>query len=110
MMLGMTGTLYWVDIIFGLLEGWWFFDNSRTYAVTDELKWEKDFQSVGYGHVNWTNGQQPENKKKKPIIAMASGPRCERLETPTPVSSNRPADLVVPQVIIDQYVRQFAHG
>ncbi len=29
-MLEMTGTLYWVDIIFGLFEGWWFFDDGRT--------------------------------------------------------------------------------
>ncbi|KAI0109236.1 putative polyketide synthase [Nemania sp. FL0031] len=109
MMLEMTGTLYWVDMIFGLFEGWWFFDDGRTHAVTDELRWEKDLQSVGYGHVDWTDGQRPENKKEKLIIAMASGPRCERLETP-PIPSNRPADLVVRQAAIDQYVRQFTHG
>ncbi|KAJ8113646.1 hypothetical protein ONZ43_g5111 [Nemania bipapillata] len=74
MMLEMTGTLYWVDMIFGLFEGWWFFDDGRTHAVTDELRWEKDLQSVGYGHVDWTDGQRPENKKEKLIIAMASGP------------------------------------
>ncbi|KAI1123177.1 putative polyketide synthase [Nemania abortiva] len=109
MMLEMTGTLYWVDMIFGLFEGWWFFDDGRTHAVTDEKRWEKDLQSVGYGHVDWTDGQRPENKKEKLIIAMASGPRCERIETP-PVSSNRPADLVVRQAVVDQYVRQFTHG
>ncbi|KAI8635190.1 putative polyketide synthase [Xylariaceae sp. FL1651] len=108
MMLEMTGTLYWVDMIFGLFEGWWFFEDGRTHAVTDELRWEKDLQSVGYGHVDWTDGQRPENKKEKLIIAMASGPRCERLETP-PVS-NRPADLIARQAAIDKYVRQFTHG
>ncbi|KAK5633281.1 hypothetical protein RRF57_008995 [Xylaria bambusicola] len=110
MMLEMTGTLYWVDMIFGLFEGWWFFDDGRTHAVADELRWKKDLQSVGYGHVDWTDGQRPENKKEKLIIAMASGPRCERLDTPLPVSSNRRADLVVRQAVIDQYVRQFTHG
>ncbi|KAI3324539.1 putative polyketide synthase [Xylariaceae sp. AK1471] len=108
MMLEMTGTLYWVDMIFGLFEGWWFFDDGRTHAVTNELRWEKDLQSVGYGHVDWTDGQRPENKKEKLIIAMASGPRCERLETPS--ISNRPADLIARQAVIDQYVRQFTHG
>ncbi|KAI1427790.1 putative polyketide synthase [Xylaria sp. FL1777] len=110
MMLEMTGTLYWVDMIFGLFEGWWFFDDGRTHAVADELRWEKDLQSVGYGHVDWTDGQRPENKKEKLIIAMASSPRCERLETPPPASSNRPTNLIVRQAIIDQYVRQFTHG
>ena len=110
MMLEMTGTLYWVDMIFGLFEGWWFFDDGRTHAVANELRWKQDLQSVGYGHVDWTDGQRPENKKEKLIIAMASGPRCERLETPLPNSSNRSADLVARQAVIDQYVRQFTHG
>ncbi|KAI0535245.1 hypothetical protein GGR58DRAFT_479703 [Xylaria digitata] len=110
MMLEMTGTLYWVDMIFGLFEGWWFFDDGRTHAVTDELRWEKDLQSVGYGHVDRTDGRRPENKKGKLIIAMASGSRCERLETPLSVSTNRPADVVVRQTVIDQYVRQFTQG
>ncbi|KAI0868188.1 putative polyketide synthase [Hypoxylon argillaceum] len=109
MMLEMTGTLYWVDMIFGLFEGWWFFDDGRTHAVTNETRWEKDLQSVGYGHVDWTDGQRPENKKEKLIIAMASGPRCERLEIPT-VPSNRPTDLVVRQATVNEYVRQFTHG
>ncbi|KAJ2988141.1 hypothetical protein NUW58_g4130 [Xylaria curta] len=110
MMLEMTGTLYWVDMIFGLFEGWWFFDDGRTHAVADELRWKKDLQSVGYGHVDWTDGGLPENKKEKLIIATASSTtRCERLKTP-PVASNRPADLVVRQAVIDQYVRQFTQG
>ncbi|KAI1170697.1 putative polyketide synthase [Nemania sp. FL0916] len=109
MMLEMTGTLYWVDMIFGLFEGWWFFDDGRTHAVADERRWEKDLQAVGYGHVDWTDGSRPENKKEKLIIAMASGPRCERLE-PLPASENRPADLVVRQAVVDQYVRQFTAG
>ncbi|KAI0412771.1 putative polyketide synthase [Xylaria grammica] len=110
MMLEMTGTMYWVDMIFGLFEGWWFFDDGRTHAVTDELRWQKDLQSVGYGHVDWTDGRRPENQKEKLIIAMASGPRCERLEIPLSVSANRPTDLVVRQTVIDQYVRQFTQG
>ncbi|KAJ3556703.1 hypothetical protein NPX13_g10080 [Xylaria arbuscula] len=110
MILEMTGTLYWVDMIFGLFEGWWFFDDGRTHAVADEQRWKRDLQSVGYGHVDWTDGQRPENKKEKLIIAMASGPRCERLETPLPTLPNRSADLVARQAVIDQYVRQFTHG
>ncbi|GJN86551.1 type I iterative polyketide synthase [Purpureocillium lilacinum] len=74
LMLEMTGTMYWVDMIFGLFEGWWLFDDGRTHAVTDEKRWAKDLQSVGYGHVDWTDGQRAENSVEKLIIAMASGP------------------------------------
>ncbi|KAI2615230.1 hypothetical protein GGR54DRAFT_650524 [Hypoxylon sp. NC1633] len=107
MMLEMTGTLYWVDMIFGLFEGWWFFDDGRTHAVTHELRWEKELQAVGYGHVDWTDGARPENQCEKLIIAMASGERCERLQTPSsslPVKSLS-ADLAARQAVIDKYVR-----
>ncbi|KAI0845061.1 hypothetical protein F5Y00DRAFT_273309 [Daldinia vernicosa] len=112
MMLEMTGTLYWVDMIFGLFEGWWYFDDGRTHAVTHELRWEKDLQAVGYGHVTWTDGARPENRCEKLIIAMASGERCER--PPIPSSSlpmkSLSADLVARQTVVDRYVRDLTYG
>ncbi|KAL7626107.1 hypothetical protein AAE478_002877 [Parahypoxylon ruwenzoriense] len=112
MMLEMTGILYWVDMIFGLFEGWWFFDDGRTHAVTHELRWEKELQAVGYGHVDWTDGARLENKCEKLIIAMASGERCERLPIPSsslPVKSLS-ADLAARQTVVDRYVRQMTEG
>lgn len=46
MMLKMTGTLYWVDMIFRLFEGWWLFDDGRIYAVTRESQWKIALSSV----------------------------------------------------------------
>ncbi|KAI1393305.1 uncharacterized protein F4822DRAFT_423774 [Hypoxylon trugodes] len=112
MLLEMTGTLYWVDMIFGLFEGWWFFDDGRTHAVTHELRWEKELQAVGYGHVDWTDGALPENRCEKLIIAMASGERCERLPTPSsslPIKSLS-ADLVARQTVVDRYVKNLTEG
>jgi len=61
MMLEMTETLPWVDIIFSLLEGWWLFDDVRLHAISHQSHWERELQAVGYGHVDWTDGQFPEN-------------------------------------------------
>ncbi|KAJ5998815.1 Type I Polyketide synthases (Type I PKS) [Penicillium sp. IBT 35674x] len=109
MMIEMTGTLYWVDIIFGLFEGWWYFDDGRTHAVTHESRWEKDLQAVGYGHVDWTDGDHPENKLERLIVAFASGDRYERLETPRLVKGPS-ADLVARQEVVDRYVRDMTAG
>ncbi|KAL8784611.1 MAG: hypothetical protein Q9213_003866 [Squamulea squamosa] len=109
MMLEMTGQMYWVDMIFGLFEGWWFFDDGRTHAVTNELRWEKDLQSVGYGHVDWTDGQRPENKVEKLIIAMASGSRYGKLHTSQP-AQGRSADCSSRQAVVDSYVRKMTAG
>lgn len=85
MMLEMTSIMYWVDVTFGLFEGWWYFDDERTHAVTHESQWETELHSAGYGRVDWTDGARPEDRLEKLIIAFASGGRYERL----PVTSNR---------------------
>ena len=79
MMLEMTETLRWVDIIFGLLEGWWLFDDGRPHALSHQLHWESVLHDAGYGHVDWTDGHLPENRIQRIIVAMASGPKYERL-------------------------------
>jgi acyl transferase domain-containing protein/acyl carrier protein/SAM-dependent methyltransferase len=68
----MTRTPYWVDIIFGLFEGWWLFDDGRTHALTHESRWQKDLQAAGYGGVYWTEGTRPEGEIEKLILAAAS--------------------------------------
>ena len=108
MMLEMTGTLYWVDMIFGLFEGWWLFDDGRKHAVTNESRWERDMQSVGYGHVDWTDGARPENKVERFFIALASGSRYDRLpisSNPKPMK-NHSTDSAARQAVIDHYVRR----
>lgn len=112
MMLEMTDTLYWVDMIFGLFEGWWFFDDGRTHAVTHESRWEKDLHFVGYGQVDWTDGQRPENRVEKLIIAMASGSRYEKppiYPSIKPLNSHS-ADYALRQAVVDGYVQKMTDG
>ncbi|KAF2259761.1 ketoacyl-synt-domain-containing protein [Lojkania enalia] len=73
MMLEMTQHLYWVDIIFGLFEGWWLFQDGRTHAIASETAWKTALHSAGYGHVDWTDGKQPETRIQRIIIAQALG-------------------------------------
>ncbi|RAL09587.1 putative polyketide synthase [Aspergillus homomorphus CBS 101889] len=82
MMLEMTEIVPFIDIIFGLLEGWWLFEDGRQHAIAPPSRWERDLQSVGFGHVDWTDGRLPENDIQKVIIALASGPAQQRLPKP----------------------------
>ncbi|KAL3426664.1 Iterative polyketide synthase CazM 11 [Phlyctema vagabunda] len=109
MMLEMTGTLYWVDMIFGLFEGWWLFDDGRVHAVTHESRWKKDLQAVGYGHVDWTDGERAENKIEKLIIALASGTRYENTTAPLkPIVLS--TDCEARQVAVNAYVKKYTEG
>ncbi len=109
MMLEMIEPLYWIDMIFGLFEGWWLFDDGRTHALTPVSRWKTDLQAAGFGYVDWTDGVRPENKVNKIIIAVA----CEQglgtepdLVEPVGIP---PTDNQDRQAVIDEYVRTKTH-
>ncbi|KAH9885145.1 polyketide synthase [Xylariomycetidae sp. FL2044] len=78
MMMEMTRTPFWVDLIFGLFEGWWLFEDGREHALLHESRWEKDLHEAGYGYVDWTEGETVESGIQKVILAAAdTNSRCE---------------------------------
>ncbi|KAF4943417.1 hypothetical protein FGADI_13435 [Fusarium gaditjirri] len=83
MILEMTESVPFVDIIFGLLEGWWLFEDGRKHAIIDAEEWECNLHNAGYGHVDWTDGSLPENTFQKVIIALASGKPRDKLPKST---------------------------
>ena len=115
MMLEMTETLHWVDFIFGTLEGWWLFDDGRRHAIAPESRWEQELHRAGYGHVDWTDGAQPETRIQKVFIALATGLQHDRLPSP---STSTPAlhdqDLLYDHAgrreETDEYVKKSVHG
>ncbi|KAI1770196.1 putative polyketide synthase [Hypoxylon cercidicola] len=111
LMLEMTNTLYWVDLIFGILEGWWLFDDGRTHAISNETRWERDLHSVGYGHVDWTDGQSPETGVQKIIIALASGPKFDRLPAASSSLANVPTtNHKSRRSTVEAYVKSASQG
>lgn len=83
MILEMTESAPFIDIIFGLLEGWWLFDDGRKHAIVPAEHWERELHAAGYGHVDWTDGVLPENRYQKVMVALASGTQADRLPKPT---------------------------
>ncbi|KAL2288400.1 hypothetical protein FJTKL_03793 [Diaporthe vaccinii] len=67
----MTRPMYWVDIVFGLFEGWWMYNDGREHVVAHEERWDADLQASGYGYVDWIDGASEESKVWKFIIASA---------------------------------------
>ena len=110
MMLEMTDTLHWVDIIFGVLEGWWLFDDGRKHAIAHQSRWDREFQSAGYGHVDWTDGSAPEVNIQRIFIALASGPRFDRLPIAPPSAQSDPKNYEARRVIVDDYVKKYVSG
>ncbi|KFA73892.1 hypothetical protein S40288_00920 [Stachybotrys chartarum IBT 40288] len=110
LMLEMTQQVQWIDLVFGLLEGWWLFNDGRHYALVPPETWEKKLHEAGYGHVDWSAGSLPENDIQHVIIAMASGPRYEH----APLPRSRPdrdliTDVAARQATIERLVQRHAH-
>ena len=112
MMLEMTETLPWVDLIFGLIEGWWLFDDGRRHALVHPSAWAKTLQQVGYGHVDWTQGNCPEANVQRIIIALASGHRYDRktLENPQTLALSQKTDFAARQAAVDAFVEKYTEG
>lgn len=117
MLLEMTEMIPWVDFIFGLVKGWWLFEDDRDYVLQPATHWEQKLFSVGYGHVDWTEGQRPEASLQRLIIAHASGPRYARAATIAPAAAASPttisespalAKITERQAIIDAIVARYA--
>ncbi|KAL9594219.1 MAG: hypothetical protein Q9219_007152 [cf. Caloplaca sp. 3 TL-2023] len=110
-MVEMTETVPYVDIIFGLLEGWWLFDDGRRHAIASPSRWEKDLQSVGFGHVDWTDGLLPENEIQKVIIALASGPAQARLPKPQKqLRESEMRDIAAREAEVARYLEEYSRG
>jgi thioester reductase-like protein/acyl carrier protein/SAM-dependent methyltransferase len=103
----LTSQLLWADVIFGLVEGWWLFEDGRQHALQSPQHWEKILRSVGFGHVDWTDGRRPEAKIQNLIFAMASDPAYDRTPPPPRPDSIMTVDVAEQAMVIDSYVRDF---
>lgn len=104
-MLEMTKPLYWVDMIFGVLEGWWKFDDGRRHAVAHHLRWEQELQSAGYSRIEWTDGSASEVNIQRLFIALASGSRYDRLP-----AKSQPRDFEARRAATNEYVQKSLLG
>ncbi|PHH80451.1 hypothetical protein CDD80_1461 [Ophiocordyceps camponoti-rufipedis] len=68
-LLELTRPLAWLDCVFGLLDGWWRFDDGRDYALVDELEWKKRLLKAGFRQVDWSDDGSLESKQFRLIVA-----------------------------------------
>ncbi len=114
LMLEMTEPLCWVDMIFGLFEGWWLFEDGRRHAIAHQTRWQTDLQASGYGRVDWTDGWRPEIQIQRVIVAQASvqpgfplEPRRMEFHPPAGV---REMTTEAQKQQLDQYVHKYTRG
>ncbi|KAI1382713.1 uncharacterized protein F4822DRAFT_103323 [Hypoxylon trugodes] len=65
--------MFWLDIVVGLSERWWLFEDDRSHALVDERHWEKTMKKSGFNEVLWSDGATPESKTVRVIGAFKRG-------------------------------------
>lgn len=71
-----TRNIYWFDLVFGLLDGWWFFEDGRTHVLADEWFWESSMKKAGFGHVSWTHNSSAESQTVRIITGFLGAPEA----------------------------------
>lgn len=66
----LTKNIFWFDLVFGLLEGWWLFEDGRSHALADVSFWEKSMKAAQFKHVAWSGGTTPESCTLRIITAF----------------------------------------
>jgi acetyl esterase/lipase/2-polyprenyl-3-methyl-5-hydroxy-6-metoxy-1,4-benzoquinol methylase/acyl carrier protein len=70
----LTRNLPWFDLVFGLLEGWWLFNDGRSHALANESLWEARLGEAGFNWVDWTDNALEESDILRLIVASATRP------------------------------------
>lgn len=65
----LTRNLFWFDLVFGLLEGWWLFSDGRKHALADEWRWERCLHAAGFEWVDWSDSASEESDILRVITA-----------------------------------------
>ncbi|KAJ5578595.1 uncharacterized protein N7459_007559 [Penicillium hispanicum] len=70
----LTQKLAWYDLVWGLLDGWWLFDDGRKYALQSPWSWEQAMRDSGFAHVDWSDSPSRESRGVRVICGMTTEP------------------------------------
>ncbi|KAL8678279.1 MAG: hypothetical protein Q9186_005360 [Xanthomendoza sp. 1 TL-2023] len=87
-----TRNMFWFDLVFGLLEGWWLFEDGREHVLASETFWDRSLRDSGFKHVTWTDGRWEEARTLRIITAFAAEPEHEAFK-PKPKTVSRKMEV-----------------
>ncbi|KAJ5388986.1 Acyl transferase/acyl hydrolase/lysophospholipase [Penicillium cataractarum] len=65
----LTRNIFWFDLVFGLLEGWWLFNDGRKHALATENFWKDTLSQSGFQWVDWSYNSSQESNTLRLITA-----------------------------------------
>ncbi|KAI0537199.1 beta-ketoacyl synthase [Xylaria digitata] len=68
-LLELTRNLPWFSLVFGLLEGWWLFDDNREHVLVPETHWQGELRKAGFQFVDWSSSPHKESEIYRVVVA-----------------------------------------
>ncbi|KAF2205457.1 BcPKS18, polyketide synthase [Delitschia confertaspora ATCC 74209] len=92
-----TRNMFWFDLVFGLLDGWWLFEDGRKHVLADQWFWDSSMRTAGFRHVSWTDGSSEESRTLRIITAFPAEPQSDALKVRR-VSRKRRSEVLMQTV------------
>ncbi|KAI1195589.1 BcPKS19, polyketide synthase [Nemania serpens] len=102
-----TRNMFWLDIVVGLFEGWWLFEDGREHALVDEGRWARAMEKAGFDEVLWSDGDTPESKTVRVIGAF---PRRDPARAGAASRSKKAAKVTLETVVYKKFGDQEIHA
>jgi acyl transferase domain-containing protein/SAM-dependent methyltransferase len=67
-----TRRIPWLDLVFGLLDGWWVHSDERQHALTSVAHWHQAMRDAGFPQVDATGGHSSESQTGQIVCAFQS--------------------------------------
>ncbi|KAL8946954.1 MAG: hypothetical protein Q9222_006719, partial [Ikaeria aurantiellina] len=71
----MTKNIDWHNLVFGLLPGWWCFNDGRDYALQSAEAWMDVFQKAGFKSYGYSTGTSEEANTQQLLVASMKAPK-----------------------------------
>lgn len=104
-----THALYVMDVIVGLLEGWWLFDDGRSHALADVERWARAFADAGFREVLWSDGASLEARTVRVICGFRQS-RPDETKKKSVLGVGRPVDVSIQEVVYKMAGSQKVHA
>jgi malonyl CoA-acyl carrier protein transacylase len=106
-LLELTRNLFWLDCVFGLLEGWWLFEDGREHVLADEFLWKETLLRAGFKHVDWSDDNSEESDQFRLVVGFKSAPddlvlAVEKLQM-VAVAAKKAADKLVTKETVEYH-------
>lgn len=77
-----TAVINWLDLVFGLLPGWWCFKDGRKYALQSAAEWMKTFKEAGFASAAYSTGVSKEARSQQLLIGSTRSRGNDQILSP----------------------------